>query len=114
MHSRNARHQHGEGFWNPYSSLYRVACICDALAIPAVVLIWYHTSYPFAFAVDQAGHHRYPGLVISAAMMIVSARALLKIEQAIRRPEAYRWDLERALRWLALLAVMALALWMLA
>jgi len=101
-------------FEKRHSIRYRTACVCDALALPVIVLLWFRSSHPGAWVASPAEHHTYPGLFASSVMMIVAARALMKVEQALRMPEEYRWDLERALRWFALLAVMALGLWFLA
>ena len=88
---------------------YKVACVCDALVLPVLLLLWYRLSHPTIAGGINADVHQHAGLFASAVMMIVFARAALKVEQAIRSPQAYRWDLERALRWVALLVIMALA-----
>jgi hypothetical protein len=88
---------------------YKLACIGDALLLPLLFVGWYRGRGFDAGAVPHGAIANRPGLFCSAVMMLLAARAALKIEQAVRAPEAYRWDLERAFRWLALLLVMALA-----
>jgi hypothetical protein len=89
---------------------YKLACIGDALLLPLLFLGWYRRRGLDVVAVPHGEMANRPGLFCSAVIMLLAARAALKIEQAVRAPEAYRWDLERAFRWLVLLLVMALAI----
>jgi hypothetical protein len=92
-----------------FSPGYKLACVCDALALPVLFVLWYRWTYAAdAGAMHHEEHHA--GLFVSTVLMIIVARAVLRIERALRAPEIYRWDLERAFRWLVVLIAMALAI----
>jgi len=92
-----------------FSPRYQLACFCDALAPPVLFVHWYRANYLGVNDATVNGMHR-TGLLFYAAIMIIAARAVLRVEQAVRAPEVYAWDTVRALRWLVLLTVMALAI----
>jgi len=97
-----------------FSSGYKLACIGDALLLPALFVFWYRGTHSAVASAAQIEAVHRPGILLSTLMMILVWRALLKLETAIRTPEAYRWDLERALPWIVLYIVMGLAIRLLA
>ena len=92
------------------SARYRLACVGDALLLPACLVLWYHENYSSGEGSAQAENFHRPGLLISALMMILVWRAVLKIEQGLRAPWAYRFDFARAVRWYVLIVAMGLAI----
>ena len=92
-----------------FSARYRLACVSDALLLPACLVLWYHENYSNHMTSAQGESIHRPGLLISTLMMILVWRAVLRIEQALRTPWAYRWDLERAVRWYVVIVAMGLA-----
>jgi hypothetical protein len=92
-----------------FSARYRLARVGDALLLPGGLVLWYGTLNAGLARTANGDLHRHPGLFVSALLMIVVARSALKIEQALRTPELYKWDLERFLRRTVLLIVMGLA-----
>jgi len=97
-----------------FSARYRLACVGDALLLPVCLVLWYRENYSVGFGSAQGESIHRPGLLISALMMIFVWRAVLKVEQALRTPWAYRWDLKRAIRWYVLIVAMGLAIRLLA
>jgi hypothetical protein len=96
-------------FFKRFSPGYKLACVCDALAIPVLFVLWYRATYlGDAGRMPSEAHHA--GLLVSAALMIVVARAALKVEHAVRAPEFYKWNLERAFRWFVLMITMVTAI----
>jgi hypothetical protein len=93
-----------------FSTAYRLACMGDALLLPACLVFWYRVNYADGVGIRQGESIHRPGLLISALTMVLVWRAVLKIEQALRSPWAYRWDLERAVRWYVLIVAMGLAI----
>lgn len=90
------------------STKYRVACICDALALPAFFVIWIRPYLP-PEGIDAAAHaSQHAGLIVSAVMMFLLARSMVRLERAIRTPWDYRFDLARILRFFVLAPLMAL------
>ena len=99
---------------NHFSARYRLACVGDALLLPVCLVLWYRENYSSGVdSVRSESFHR-PGLLISALMMILVWRAVLKLEQALRTPWRYRWDLERAVRWYVVIVAMGLTIRLLA
>jgi hypothetical protein len=94
-------------YWG-VSSRYRIACICDALALPVLFLLWYRStlSVPGISATGQAANH--PGLVGSTIMMILLARGAIRLEGAIWTHWEYRFDVARAVRFLILIPLIAM------
>ena len=93
-----------------FSVRYKLACVGDALLLPACLVLWYRENYWGGVGSAQGESIHRPGLLISTLMMILIWRAVLKVEQALRTPWAYRWDLERAVRWYVLIVAMGLAI----
>lgn len=92
--------------FNP--SLRGFVRICDAVAAPVIFALWRRAGNSVdAGVVSQGTHHA--GILAIAVMMILTARAALKVEEALLLPDSYRWDCMRAMRWLVLLVVMVLA-----
>ena len=90
------------------STKYRVACICDALALPALFVLWNRIHLP-AEAIEVAAHaSRHAGLIVSTVMMFLLARGAVRLERAIRTPWDYRFDTARVLRFFILIPLMAL------
>ncbi len=90
------------------SAKYQVACICDALALPALFVLLNRTHLP-AEGMDVAAHaSRHAGLIVSAVMMFLLARGAVRLERAIRTPWDCRFDLVRMLRFFVLVPLMAL------
>ncbi len=88
--------------------------ILDALILPCLFVAWYRGNTGGFAATAHGGAPARPGLVLFTLFMILVIRAAVKVEQAVRAPETYRWDIERAARWLVLLIILALAIRLLA
>lgn len=88
-----------------YSSLNILLRVADALLPPAAFVAWYRANELTVGA--QEGAASRPGLIVSALMMVFAARALLRVEVALRTPWMYQWNVARLARWFGVFLVMA-------
>jgi hypothetical protein len=84
----------------------RLLCACDALFPPIVVTLAFRAGHEYGAAQFHGVAAPRPGLLAITLAMILSGRAVFRLEEALRAPEGYRTDLWCLARiYLALLAM---------